>query len=50
MRQSGSVLSNEVLLDHTAWEEMQGFLAGHAWPVAEKPYDVRVFLVVKDLE
>jgi hypothetical protein len=48
MRHNGAVLSNEVLLDNTPWEEMQTFMAEHPWPVAEQPYDVRIFLVVKD--
>jgi hypothetical protein len=50
MRHNGAVLSNEVLLDNHPWEEMQAFMAEQPWPVAEKPYDVRVFLVVKDVE
>jgi hypothetical protein len=29
---------------------MQDFMAEQPWPVAENPYDVRVFLVVKDKE
>ena len=43
-------MSNEVLLDNDPWEEMQVFMAEQPWPVAEKPYDVRVFVVVKDVE
>lgn len=50
MRHNGEVLSNEVLLDNDPWDEMQVFMAEHPWPVTEKPYDVRVFLVVKDVE
>jgi hypothetical protein len=50
MRHNGVALSNEVLLDNRPWEEMQGFMAEQPWPVTEKPYDVRVFLVVKDIE
>ena len=49
-RQNGSVLSNEVLLDNEPWFEMQDFMAEQPWPKAEKAYDVRVFLVVKDME
>ena len=50
MRHNGRVLSNEVLLDNVRWEEMEVFMAEQRWPLAEKPYDVRVFLVVKDVE
>jgi hypothetical protein len=50
MRYKGTVLSNEVLLDNVAWEEMQGFMAEHSWPVTDQHYDVRVFLVIKDAE
>jgi hypothetical protein len=50
MRHNGIVLSNEVLLDNRPWEEMQAFMAEQLWPVSEKPYDVRVFLVIKDIE
>jgi hypothetical protein len=50
MRFKGQVLSNEVLLDNAPWAEMQGLMAEQPWPVAEKPYDVRVFLVIKDAE
>lgn len=50
MRHNGAVLSNEVLLDNAPWEEMQNFMAEQSWPVTEKPYDVRVFLVVKNME
>jgi hypothetical protein len=50
MRHAGAVLSNEVLLDNAPWEEMQAFMAEHPWPVSEKPYDVRVFFVIKDAE
>ncbi len=50
MRHNGAVLANEVLLDNNPWLEMQDFFAEHSWDVAETPYDVRIFLVVKDLE
>jgi hypothetical protein len=50
MRRNGAVLANEVLLDNAPWPEIQAFMAEQPWPVAEKPYNVRVFLVVKDLE
>jgi hypothetical protein len=50
MRHTGAVLSNEVLLDNNPWEEMRAFMTEQPWPVAEKPYDVRVLLVIKDLE
>lgn len=50
MRHHGAVLSNEVLLDNKPWEEMQSFLAEQPWPVSEKPYDVRLFLIIKDVE
>jgi len=50
MRHKSAVLSNEVLLDNNPWEEFQDFMAKQRWPVAEKPYDVRVFLVIKDVE
>jgi hypothetical protein len=50
MRHDGAVLSNEVLLDNAPWEEMQEFMAEQPWPIDEKSYDVRVFLVVKDME
>ena len=49
MRHKGAVLSNEVLLDNAPWEEMQAFMGEQRWPVSEKPYDVRVFLVIKDV-
>jgi hypothetical protein len=48
MRRNGAVIANEVLLDNVSWEEMQVFMGELAWPVAEKPYDVRTFLVIKD--
>lgn len=49
-RHRGEVLSNEVLLDNHPWEEMQAFMADQPWPVAEKPYDVGVLLVIKEVE
>jgi hypothetical protein len=50
MRHNEAVLSNEVLLDNDRWEEMQVFMAEQPWPIAEQPYEMRVFLVVKDGE
>jgi hypothetical protein len=49
-RHGDRVLGNEVLLDNRAWDEMQHFMAEYPWPFAEKPYDVRVFFIVKDEE
>jgi hypothetical protein len=49
MRHKGAALCNEVLLDNAPWEEMQDFMANQPWPVTEKYYDVRVFLVIKDV-
>jgi len=49
-RRNGDVLANEVLLDNDAWVEMQDFMADQPWPIAEQPYDVRTFLVIKDVE
>lgn len=50
MRHKGEVLSNEVLLDNHPWQEMQDFMERQQWPVSEEPYDVRVFLVIKDVD
>lgn len=49
MRKKGAVVCNEVLLDNSPWEEMQSFMGEFSWPVAEQHYDVRVFIVIKDV-
>ena len=49
MRHEGAVPSNEVLLDNVPWEEMQAFMGEHSWPLTDRHYDVRVFLVIKDV-
>ena len=36
---------NEILLDNHPWPEMQDAMAAFDWPVSEKRYDVRQFLV-----
>jgi len=49
MRNQGQALSNEVLVDNDECKELQAALADYNWPVSDSPYDVRVFVVVKDL-
>ena len=48
MRMKDEALCNDVLLDNEPWPEMQEFIASHDWPHSEEPYDVRVFLIIKD--
>jgi hypothetical protein len=50
MRYQGACNANEVLLDNRQWPELQTALATFDWPGSEKPYDVRVFLVIRDSE
>jgi len=40
--------SNEVLLDNEPWNALQDGMAAFDWPRNEKPYDVRVFLVIRN--
>lgn len=49
MQSQGAALANEVLLDNEPWSEMQTAMSRYPWPINDDPYDVRVFLVVKDL-
>jgi len=46
-RRGPQVLCNEVLLDNQPWAEMQGLMEAVEWPVIERAFDVRLFLVVK---
>jgi hypothetical protein len=48
MRHNGNVLANEVLVDNEPSEQLQTFMSEQSWPVTEKPYDVRTFLVIKN--
>jgi hypothetical protein len=48
MQHDGKSMCNEVLLDNDVWPEMQTVMESFDWPVSEKTYDVRVFLVMRD--
>jgi len=48
MQHGGKITCNEVLLDNDPWPEMQTAVAEFDWPTSENPYDVRVFLVIRD--
>jgi hypothetical protein len=48
MRFRGEDMCNEVLLDNDPWEAVMAGMAEFDWPVSENPYDVRVFLVIRD--
>jgi hypothetical protein len=50
MRFREESMCNEVLLDNGAWPAMQEAMAAFDWPLSDKPYDVRLFLVIRDLE
>jgi hypothetical protein len=50
MRFRGACTANEVLLDNHPWPELQNAMAAYDWPVNEKYYDVRLFLVIRDPE
>jgi hypothetical protein len=48
-RSSSEVFSNEVLLDNESWSELESAMAAYPWPAVSKAYDVRTFLVLRDL-
>jgi Family of unknown function (DUF6348) len=48
MRHRGQSMGNEVLFDNGDWPAMQETMAAFRWPVSEKHYDVRIFLIIKD--
>jgi hypothetical protein len=48
MRHRDEMLANEVLLDNEPWEEVEEFFRQQSWPAVDKPYDVRMFLVVSE--
>lgn len=50
MRRGGRTTANEVLLDNHPWTDLQHRMAAFDWPVCEKMYDVRQFLVIRDAE
>jgi hypothetical protein len=50
MRRGGRTTANEVLLDNHPWSELQHRMAAFDWPVGEKMYDVRQFIVIRDAE
>jgi hypothetical protein len=50
MRFRGQDMCNEVLLDNDPWEAGMAGMAAFDWPVNDKPYDVRAFLVIRDPE
>jgi hypothetical protein len=47
-RANGEEVANEALLDNDTCEDLQAVMAKVPWPTAEKAYDVRTFLVIKD--
>jgi hypothetical protein len=50
MRFRGESMCNEVLLDNAMWPAMQEAMTAFDWPVSEQYYDVRLFMVIRDLE
>ncbi len=41
-------LANEVLLNNEPWVEVESAMADFSWPLCDRTYDVRVFLILRD--